>query len=60
VGYRSSVGDPYGLAALHILNPNLDALAKQQERDRLQQREEQKQETQKPSQWIGYDDWNFN
>lgn len=50
----------YGLAALHILNPNLDALAKQQERDRLQQREEQKQETQKPSQWIGYDDWNFN
>jgi phage terminase large subunit GpA-like protein len=50
----------YGLAALHILNPNLDALAKQQERDRLQQREEQKQETQKPSQWMGYDDWNFN
>lgn len=50
----------YGLAALHILNPNLDALAKQQERDRLQQREEQKQETQKPSQWIGYDEWNFN
>lgn len=50
----------YGLAALHILNPNLDALAKQQERDRLQQREEQKQETQKPNQWIGYDEWNFN
>ncbi|MCK5748505.1 MAG: phage terminase large subunit family protein [Oricola sp.] len=50
----------YGLAALHILNPNLDALATEQERDRLRQREaKEKQESRKTSEWMGYDDWNF-
>ncbi len=49
----------YGLAALHILNPNLDALRNEQERQNLK-----KQETEPPASktegWIGYDDWNFN
>ena len=49
----------YGLAALHILNPNLDALRSEQERQNLK-----KQETEPPASktegWIGYDDWNFN
>lgn len=51
----------YGMAALHILNPNLDALATEQERDRLRQREaKEKQESRKTSEWMGYEDWNFN
>ena len=37
----------YGLAALHILNPNLDRLAKEQERERL--RKPEKQEAPRPS-----------
>ena len=47
----------YGLAALHILNPNLDALAEEQERQRLQQN---KKTPPQSSNWIGADDWNFN
>ncbi|MDB2414196.1 phage terminase large subunit family protein [Rickettsiales bacterium] len=50
----------YGLAALHILNPNLDALAKEQERERLKQKEEQQPESSQTSEWLGYEDWNFN
>lgn len=50
----------YGLAALHILNPNLDALAKEQERERLKQKQEQKTETAQSNEWLGYEDWNFN
>ena len=48
----------YGLAALHILNPNLDELAAAQERERLQQHKTKKQT--QSSKWIGADDWNFN
>ena len=48
----------YGLAALHILNPNLDELAAAQERERLQQHKTKKQT--QSSNWIGADDWNFN
>ena len=48
----------YGLAALHILNPNLDALAEEQERERLQQHKNKPQN--QSSNWIGADDWNFN
>lgn len=50
----------YGLAALHILNPNLDALAKEQERERLKQKQEQTKETVQSNEWLGYEDWNFN
>lgn len=50
----------YGLAALHILNPNLNRLAQDQERERLKQREGKKQEAQKSGGWMGYEDWNFN
>jgi phage terminase large subunit GpA-like protein len=50
----------YGLAALHILNPNLDALAKEQERERLKQKQEQTKETAQSNEWLGYEDWNFN
>jgi len=51
----------YSMAALHILNPNLDRLAKEQERERLKQRTD----TEKPdgastNEWMGYEDWNFN
>mgnify|MGYP001953472357 CR=1 FL=1 len=31
-----------GMAALHILNPNLDALAQTQEREKLKQKEQKK------------------
>ncbi len=47
----------YGLAALHILNPNLDALAQDSERQRMSNKKTQKQESEN---WIGVDDWNFN
>ena len=50
----------YALAALYILNPNLDALVQEMERERLSQK---KPEPAKPEQgdgWIGFDDWNFN
>jgi len=51
----------YGLAALHILNPNLDRLAKEQERERLRKPESQDTpETQPANEWMGYEDWNFN
>ncbi len=51
----------YGLAALHILNPNLDRLAKEQERERLRKPESQETpETQPTNEWMGYEDWNFN
>ena len=50
----------YGLAALHILNPNLDALAQEQERERLHAQGTQQQTSQEYSNWMGYDDWNFN
>ena len=50
----------YGMAALHILNPNLDALAQEQERERLKHRESKQQVAKKSSEWMGYDDWNFN
>jgi phage terminase large subunit GpA-like protein len=47
----------YGLAALHILNPNLDALAQDSERQRMSNKKTQKQESEN---WIGADDWNFS
>jgi phage terminase large subunit GpA-like protein len=47
----------YGLAALHILNPNLDALAQDSERQRMSNKKTQKQESEN---WIGVDDWNFS
>lgn len=50
----------YGMAALHILNPNLDRLAKDQERERLNQKDEAKTESGKSEGWMGYEDWNFN
>lgn len=49
----------YGLAALHILNPNLDALAEEQERQRIQQNREKPQPDTNDSNWISVDDWNF-
>ena len=51
----------YGLAALHILNPNLDRLAKEQERERLRKPEKtNEQEAKSTNEWMGYEDWNFN
>ncbi len=50
----------YGMAALHILNPNLDRLAKDQERERLRQKDQPQLETEKSGGWMGYEDWNFN
>ncbi len=51
----------YGMAALHILNPNLDRLAKEQERERLRKPDEtNEQEAQSTNEWMGYEDWNFN
>lgn len=50
----------YGLAALHIFNPNLDALAQEQERERLKHKAEQQPETGQANEWLGYEDWNFN
>ena len=50
----------YGMAALHILNPNLDALAQEQERERLKHRDSKQAAAKKSSEWMGYDDWNFN
>tara|TARA_B100001123_G_scaffold124129_1_gene144590 strand:+ start:6407 stop:8059 length:1653 start_codon:yes stop_codon:yes gene_type:complete len=49
----------YGLTALHILNPNLDALAQDQEREKLKQKEDQPAEP-KANEWMGYEDWNFS
>lgn len=51
----------YGMAALHILNPNLDRLAKEREREQLRQPEAQ-EATEAPTSkdWMGYEDWNFN
>lgn len=49
----------YGLAALHILNPNLEGLRQEQERQN-QQRQATEPPTTKAEGWIGYDDWNFN
>jgi phage terminase large subunit GpA-like protein len=51
----------YGMAALHILNPNLDRLAKEREREQLRQPETQ-EVTEAPTSkdWMGYEDWNFN
>lgn len=50
----------YALSALHILNPNLDRLAQEQERDRLRQKAEKKESTERTKGWMGYEDWNFN
>lgn len=51
----------YGMAALHILNPNLDRLARDQERERLRHRAEPKTQEKEPTnEWMGYEDWNFN
>lgn len=51
----------YGLAALHILNPNLDRLAKDQERERLKKHHtSEKTEVTSTNEWMGYEDWNFN
>jgi phage terminase large subunit GpA-like protein len=50
----------YGMAALHILNPNLDALAQSQEREKLTRQEKQKTKQSRSSEWMGYEDWNFN
>ncbi len=49
----------YALAALYILNPNLDALVQEMERERLTK---QKPEPATPASdgWMGFDDWNFN
>jgi hypothetical protein len=49
------------MAALHILNPNLDRLAKEREREQLRQPETQ-EVTEAPTSkdWMGYEDWNFN
>ena len=49
----------YGLTALHIMNPNLDALAREQERERLQQKTKPQQQSAETDDWIGVDDWNF-
>lgn len=49
----------YGLAALHIANPNLDALRQEQEREALKQQASEPAAP-KAGGWIGYDDWNFN
>lgn len=49
----------YGLAALHIANPNLDALRQEQEREALKQQASEPAAP-KAEGWIGYDDWNFN
>lgn len=51
----------YGMAALHILNPNLDRLAKEREREQLCQPDAQ-EATEAPTSkdWMGYEDWNFN
>lgn len=47
----------YGFAALHILNPNLEALAQDKEKAQInQQNTRQKQQ----QDWIGVQDWNFN
>lgn len=61
-GKRNEVLDcrVYGLAALHILNPNLERLASEQERERLKQAKDTNEEKQKPQRWMGYEDWNFN
>lgn len=50
----------YGLAALHILNPNLDSLARKQEQQRLKQKQKPQEPADQESSWIGVDDWNFN
>lgn len=51
----------YGMAALHILNPNLDRLARDQERERLRHRAEPTpKENESTKGWMGYEDWNFN
>ena len=51
----------YSMAALHILNPNLDRLAKEQERERLKKRSDTQQtESKSANEWMGYEDWNFN
>lgn len=50
----------YGMAALHILNPNLDALAQTQEREKLTRQEKQKTKQSRSSEWMGYEDCNFN
>jgi phage terminase large subunit GpA-like protein len=50
----------YALAAYHILNPNMEALLKDQERDILNNKpDDDAQKQNKASDWIGYDDWNF-
>ena len=49
----------YGMAALHILNPNIDTLAQNQERERLQQKDKQASQP-STKEWMGYEDWNFN
>jgi phage terminase large subunit GpA-like protein len=50
----------YGMAALHILNPNLEELAKTQEIERLKQHKTKTEQIKKANEWIGVDDWNFN
>ena len=49
----------YGLAALHILNPNLEGLRQEQEREALKKRGTDAPAS-KTEGWIGYDDWNFH
>ena len=49
------------MAALHILNPNLDRLAKDQERERLKKHNTtDNTEAKSTNEWMGYEDWNFN
>ena len=50
----------YGMAALHILNPNLEELATAQEMERLNKHKTQSEQVKKADEWIGVDDWNFS
>ena len=45
----------YGLAALHILNPNLNMIANSKEENEINRNATDKQK----QEWIGYEDWNF-
>jgi len=49
----------YALASYHILNPNMEALLKDQEREKMHQKSDTPKKN-KASDWTHYDDWNFN
>jgi phage terminase large subunit GpA-like protein len=61
-GHRNEALDcrVYALAALYILNPNLDALVQEMERVHLNQKKPEPAQPDKGDSWIGFDDWNFN